>query len=143
VQSFECEGRAGTVAEETLDPDSVVGLDAHGSVDAEAAGALPGEHAGGVSLVEECVATEVAEGASLRGGFELAYVIGGQLVGLVKLDLAVAGLAEDTVEDDEMIVRVDVEGGAEAVGQEGLQVVLDDLVQGRLGRAARSADGPG
>ncbi len=30
-------------------------------------------------------------------------------------DLAVAGLAEHTVEDDEVVVGVDVEGGAEAV----------------------------
>jgi hypothetical protein len=31
----------------------------------------------------------------------------------VKLDLAVVGLAEDAVEDDEVVMRVDVEGGAE------------------------------
>jgi hypothetical protein len=36
-------------------------------------------------------------------------------MGLVKLDLAVVGLAEHAVEHDEMIVGVDVEGGAEAM----------------------------
>jgi hypothetical protein len=35
-------------------------------------------------------------------------------MGLVKLDLAVVGLAEDAVEDDEVVMRVDVEGGAES-----------------------------
>jgi hypothetical protein len=50
------------------------------------------------------VATEVTEDASLEGGFELAYVTGGQLGGLVKLDLAVAGLPEHAVEHDEVVV---------------------------------------
>jgi len=31
----------------------------------------------------------------------------------VKLDPAVVGLAEDAIEDDEVVMRVDVEGGAE------------------------------
>ena len=81
----------------------------HGGVDAEAARAPPGEHAGGVELVEESAAAEVAKDASLEDGFELAYVIGGQLGGLVKLDLAAAGLAEHPVGDGEVVVRVDVE----------------------------------
>jgi hypothetical protein len=34
-------------------------------------------------------------------------------MGLVKLDLAGVGLAEDAVENDEVVMRVDVEGGAE------------------------------
>jgi hypothetical protein len=84
-------------------------------VDAEAARALPGEHAGGVELVQEPVATEVAEDPSLEGGLHLADVIGRQLGGLVKLDVTVARLAEHAVEHDEMVVRVDVEGRAEAM----------------------------
>jgi hypothetical protein len=60
------------------------------------------------------VAAEVADDASLEGSFELAYVIGRQLRRLVKLDLA-AGLPEHAVEDDEVVVRVDVEGRPEAM----------------------------
>jgi hypothetical protein len=42
-------------------------------------------------------------------------VLGGQLVGLVELDPAAAVLAENAVEDDEVVVRVDIERGAEAM----------------------------
>jgi hypothetical protein len=59
VQPFEREGWAGAVADESLDPGPVLGLDAYGGVDAEAA--LPGKHAGGIELVEESLAPEVAE----------------------------------------------------------------------------------
>jgi hypothetical protein len=62
--------------------------------------------AGGVDLVEESVATEVAEDASLEGDFELADTVVRQLVGLVKLDLAAAVLAENAVEDDEVVMHV-------------------------------------
>ena len=104
------EGRAGTVANESLDARPVLTLDAHGSVDAEAARALPGEHAGGVEFVEESVATEVAEDALLDDRLHLSDAIGRQVMGLVKPELAVVGLAEDAVEHDEVVVRVDVEG---------------------------------
>jgi hypothetical protein len=110
VQAFEREGRPGTVADEALYARAVLALDAYGGVDAKPARALPREHASGVGLVQEPVAAEVAKDASLQDGFELAYVIGRQLAGLVKADLAVAGLAEHTVEDDEVVVGVDVEG---------------------------------
>jgi hypothetical protein len=65
VQPFEREGWTGTVTDETFDARPVFALDAHGGVDAEPARALPGQHAGGVELVEESLATEVAEDASL------------------------------------------------------------------------------
>ena len=52
---------------------------------------------------------------SLEDRLHLADVIRRQLIGLVKLDLAVVGLAEHAVEDDEVVVRVDVEGRAEAM----------------------------
>jgi hypothetical protein len=115
VQTFECEGRAGTVADETLDTGTILSLDAHGGVDAEPARALPGEHAGGVDLVEEFVATEVAEDAFLDDRLHLSDAIGRQVMGLVERDFSVAGLAEHAVEDDEVVVRMDVEGGAEAM----------------------------
>jgi hypothetical protein len=66
VQPFEREGRTGTVADEALDARPVLALDARGGVDAEPARALPGEHAGGIELVEKSVATEVAKDASLE-----------------------------------------------------------------------------
>jgi hypothetical protein len=66
VQTFKRERRAGTVANETLDAGPVLSLDAHGGVDTEPARALPGEHAGGIELVEKSVATEVAKDASLE-----------------------------------------------------------------------------
>jgi hypothetical protein len=44
-------------------------------------------------------------------------VLGGQLVGLVERDLAAVVLAENAVEDDEVIVRVDVERRAETASQ--------------------------
>jgi hypothetical protein len=115
VQSFESERRAGTVTGEALDARAVLTLDAHGSVDAEAARALPAEHAGGVELVEEFLATEVAKDSSLEGRLQLADVIGRQIAGLVKAHLAAAGLAEHAVEHDEVVVRVDVEGRAESM----------------------------
>jgi hypothetical protein len=61
------------------------------------------------------VATEVTEDSSLEDRLHLTDVLGGQLVGLVELDLAVAGLAENAVEHDEVVMRVDIEGGAEAM----------------------------
>jgi hypothetical protein len=115
VQTFKRERRAGTVANETLDAGPVLSLDAHGGVDTEPARALPGEHAGGIELVEKSVATEVAKDASLEDRLHLADALGGQLVGLVELDLAAVVLAKHAVEDDEEVVRMDVEGGAEAM----------------------------
>jgi predicted ester cyclase len=63
VQTFARERRAGTVPDETLHSGTVFGLDAHRRVDAEAARALPHEHADGIELVEESVAAEIAKDA--------------------------------------------------------------------------------
>jgi hypothetical protein len=57
----------------------------------------------------------VAKHASLEGRLYLTDVLGGQFVGLVELDLAAVDLAENAVEDDEVIVRVDVESRVEAM----------------------------
>jgi hypothetical protein len=115
VEPFEREGWTGTVADEPLDAGTILGLDAHRRVDTEAARALPGEHAGGIELVEKSMAAEVAKDASLERRLHLADALGGQLVGLVELDLAAAVLAENAVEDDEVVMRVDVERRAEAM----------------------------
>ena len=61
------------------------------------------------------MAPEVAEDALLDDRLHLSDAIGCQVIGLVERDLAVVGLAEDAVEDDEVVMRVDVEGGAEAM----------------------------
>jgi hypothetical protein len=109
VQAFERERRASTVPDESLDARPVLGLDAHGGVDAEATRALPVQHTGGIELVEESLAPEVAEDAFLDDGLHLSDAIGRQVIGLVKRDLTVVGLAEEAIEDDEVIVGVDVE----------------------------------
>jgi hypothetical protein len=96
-----------------LEARSVLALDAHGGVDAEPTGALPGEHVVGVDLVEEATASEVSQDAALRGGVEALDVLGAQLDGLVEADLAIAERGEHAVEHDEVVVGVDVEGGAE------------------------------
>jgi hypothetical protein len=49
------------------------------------------------------------------GSVRNADVLGGQLVGLVELDLAAVVLAEDAIEDDEVVMGVDVERRAEAM----------------------------
>lgn len=90
-------------------------MDADGSIDAEAAGALPGEHVVDGVFLEEVAALEEAEDAALEDGRECVGVVGGEVGGLVKADLAVGGLGEDAIEDHEMEVEVGVEGGAEAV----------------------------
>lgn len=71
--------------------------------------------ADGIELVEKSVATEVAEDALLDERLHLSDVIGRQVMALVELDLAVVGLAEHAVEDDEVVMRVDVERRAEAI----------------------------
>jgi hypothetical protein len=109
VQAFERERRPSTVADESLDARPVLGLDAHGGVDAEPARALPVQHAGGIEVVEESLAPEVAEDAFLDEGLHLSDATGRQVIGLVKRDLTVVGLAEDAIEDDEVVVGVDVE----------------------------------
>ena len=109
MQAFERERRTSTVADESLDARPVLGLDAHGGVDAEATRALPVQHTGGIEVVEESLAPEVAEDAFPDDGLHLSDAIGRQVIGLVKRDLTVVGLAEDAIEDDEVVVGVDVE----------------------------------
>jgi hypothetical protein len=65
VESLQSKGRTSTVPEQPFDTCSVFTLDADGRVDTEPTGALPGKHAVGVGLVEESVATEVAQDTAL------------------------------------------------------------------------------
>ena len=51
----------------------------------------------------------VAEDAFPDGRLHLNDAIGRQVIGLVKRDLTVVGLADDAIEDDEVVVGVDVE----------------------------------
>jgi hypothetical protein len=114
AQAVEGEGRASAVADEPLAAGAVGALDAHCGVDAESAGALPGEHVVCGVHIEEVAALEEAEDAALEDGRECGYVIGGEVGGLVEAHLAV-DFGENTVEDHEMEVEVGVEGGAEPV----------------------------
>ena len=60
------------------------------------------------------MATEVAEDAFLEDRLHLSDAIGRQVIGLVKRDLAVVDLAENAVEHDEVVMRVDVGRRAKA-----------------------------
>ena len=95
MQAFERERRTGTIADEALDARPILGLDAHGGVDAEATRALIVQHTGGIELVEDSLTPEVAEDAFLDDGPHLSDAIGRQVMGLVKRELTVVGLAED------------------------------------------------
>jgi hypothetical protein len=114
AQAGEGEGRAGAVADEPLAAGAVGAVDADGGVDAESAGALPGEHVVYGVLIEEAAALEEAENAALEYGGEGGCVVGGQVGGLVETD-PVVELDENAVEDHEVEVEVGIEGGAEAV----------------------------
>ncbi len=115
AEAVEGEGRPGAVAEESLPAGAVRAVDTDGGVQAEAAGALPGEHVVHGVGFEEAAAVEEAEDAALEDGREGAGVVGGEVGGLVEADLAALGLGEDAVEDHDVEVEVGVEGGAEAV----------------------------
>jgi hypothetical protein len=115
VKSFEGEGWPSTVAQEPLDARTVVTLDADGSVDTEAAGPLPGEHALGIGLVEKAARPEVAEHAALDDPLETEPVVFVEPGGLVEADSSVGDLREDAVQDHEVKVEVGVERRSEAV----------------------------
>ena len=115
AQPVEGEGRSGAVAEEPLATSAIGGADADGSVEAEAAGALPGEHVVHGVRLEEAAAVEEAEDAALDDGCECGGVSGGEVGRLVEAHLAVLGLSEHAVEDHHVEVEVGVEGRAEAV----------------------------
>ena len=71
-------------ADESFEAVAVVPLDADRGVDAESARSLPCEHVGCRGLIEEVVATEVAEDALLNRPLELLPVARFELRGLVE-----------------------------------------------------------
>ena len=86
VEALEGKGWPGTVADQALDARTVVALDADGGVDAEAAGALPGEHALGIGLVEKAACAEVPEHTALNDTLEVEPVVFVEQGGLVEAD---------------------------------------------------------
>jgi hypothetical protein len=64
------------MADEPLDAGTVFALETHGGVDTGPARALPAEHVMGVRFVEQAVASEVSQDASLRRGFETPDMLG-------------------------------------------------------------------
>jgi hypothetical protein len=110
VEALEGEGWPGAVTDQALDACTVVALDANGGVDAEAAGALPGEHALGIGLIEKAAHTEVPEHTALNDTLEAEPVMFVEQAGLVEAHSSVGDLREDAVEDDEVEVEVRVEG---------------------------------
>jgi hypothetical protein len=120
MESLEGEGWAGTIAQEALEAATVIALDAHGSIDAEATGALPGEHVAGVELVEQPVGAEVPKHAPLNDALEPDPVLGLEEAGFVKVSLPVVTpvvSGEDAVDNDQVEVKVRVQrGGAPPTG---------------------------
>lgn len=74
------EGRPGAVAEEPLAACAVGAVAADGGIEAEATGALPGEHIVYGILLEEAAAVEEAEDAAQEDGFEDGDVVGREVV---------------------------------------------------------------
>lgn len=69
----------------------------------------------GGSGLEEAVAAEVPEHAHLNGSLQRLPVFRRQVGGFMEGDNSVLVLGEDPVEDDEVVVKVGVQAGAEPV----------------------------
>ncbi len=67
LDPFECEGRTGTVAQESFEPSTVTGRDVDRGIDAEPTGRLPAEHVIGDVAFEQGVAVQVTEHAVSNG----------------------------------------------------------------------------
>ena len=109
LDPLECEGRTGTVAQESFEPSSVVGRDVDRGIDAEPTGGLPVEHVVGDMTFEQAVAVQVTEHAVAHGVLQLIPVGGREMGGLVELDRALGILAEHTVDDTDVEVEVCVQ----------------------------------
>ena len=92
VEPLQGEGWTSTVPEQPFDACSVLTLDADGGVDAEATGALPGEHAVGIGLLEQAVAIEVAEHTLLDDVLEFVPMLGLQEGGFMEPGRPIGGL---------------------------------------------------
>ena len=101
MEPFKREGWTCTVSEQLFDACSVLALDTDGRVDTEPTGALPRQHAVGVGLVEQAVAVEVAEHATLDDVLKLMPVLGNEPGRLMEADVAVGRVREHTIEHDE------------------------------------------
>jgi hypothetical protein len=111
-------------------------LNADGGIDAEPAGALPGEHALGISLIEQSLRTEVPEHAALNDTLELEPVAFVERCRLVEAGGSVGDLSEDAVEDHDVEVEVGVESRPEAVQEA-------DGAELRVGRCAGTGGAEG
>ena len=58
TQSFQCEGRSGAVAQQTLQAQAIVRFYAHAGIDREAPTVLPGAHRCGLLALEHPAAAE-------------------------------------------------------------------------------------
>jgi len=117
----ECEGRARAVAQHALEPGPVVGGDAHGTVQAEAAGAAPREHVRCICLGEEAPTHVQAQDAALEDRRESPCALGVEVTRREESEWTLRSSAvsrEEPVGDRQVEVRMGIEPGAEAV-QEG------------------------
>jgi hypothetical protein len=93
----------------------VVALDTYRGIDAESACAPPVEHISGDSLIKEPMPCEVTKHPTLYSALEGEPVIGGEIGRFVEEDRSVIGLGKYAIDDDEVVVEVRVEAGAESV----------------------------
>ncbi len=129
MEPLQGERRPGTTHLRWVPPDQpfharpVIALDPDGSINAEATGSLPAEHAVSVGFIEEAAPPEVPQHAALKGTacplqavvLEFLPVVGLKQGGLVKADLTVRTLRERAVEYDTVVVEVRVECRAESM----------------------------
>jgi hypothetical protein len=78
-------------------------VDADGSIQAETAAGLPGEHVGDGVVVEEATTLEVEQDAALQGALKAVDIVGAEVRRLVEDDGAVVAPGEDAVEHDQMV----------------------------------------
>ena len=115
-------------------------MDADGSIQAETAAGLPGEHVGDGVVVEEATTLEVEQDAALQGALKAVDIVGAEVRRLVEDDGAVVAPGKDAVEHDDVEVEVRIERGAEAV-QEGDGAELRSVRGAGTDAPERGADG--
>jgi hypothetical protein len=115
MEAVEGEGWASTVPDQPFDPVTVVAFDADRGIDAEATRTVPREHVGGGGVLEETVAAEVPEHTHLNGSLQRLPMLRCQVGGFMEGGNSLLVLGEDSVEDDEVVVKVGVQARAEPV----------------------------
>jgi hypothetical protein len=125
VETVECEKGPGAISDEPLQAFAVGGLDADAGVQAKAAAVIPRQHILRLVGLQEAVASEVAEDPFSHRVLETLQELAGEGGGFVETEAGfwmhriqsrvTLGFLEESVHDDEVVVVVGIEAGAEAV----------------------------